>query len=367
MNSKPEYYFCMMAKAREKRDIRSLSLQELEKTIEALGEKPFRARQLYRWLWNKSTVSFDQMTDLSKPFRTKLEDNFTLRPLRIAESQSSRDGTLKFAFSSFDNHLVEGVLIPSGQRTTACLSAQIGCSLNCSFCATGRMNYIRNLTAGEITDQLRYIARAAEDSTGRKLSNIVMMGMGEPLLNYDNTVLALDRISDPEGYGFSPRRITLSTAGIASMIRKLADDLLPCLLAVSLHTASDTKRNLIMPVNKSNPLSALSSAISYYYDKTGNRITYEYLMLKDFNDSLPDAESLAGFCRISPCKINLIEYNQVPESPFEGSDTYRINKFRQYLEGKNLIINIRRSKGVDIAAACGQLAGRMPPDHGSRL
>ena len=353
-----------MVKAREKREIRSLSLQELEKSIESLGEKPFRARQLYRWLWNKSVSSFDQMTDLSKPFRMRLEDIFTIRPLQVTRSQKSRDGTTKFAFSSFDKHLVEGVLIPAGQRTTACLSSQIGCPLNCSFCATGQIKYVRNLTAGEIMDQLRHIAQAAEDDSGRKLSNIVMMGMGEPLLNYDEVILALDRISDRDGYGFSPRRITLSTAGIAGMIRKLADDRIPFQLAVSLHTANDTKRNRIMPVNKSNSLSALSPAISYYYQKTGSRISYEYLMLRDFNDSLPDAESLADFCRISPCKINLIEYNQVPGNPFEGSDTYRINKFRQYLERKNLIVNIRRSKGVDIAAACGQLAGRLTGDQG---
>ncbi len=363
MNSKPEYYFCSMVTAKDKTDIRSLNLQELEKAIEDLGEKSFRARQLFQWLWKRSASSFDQMTDLSKPFRKKLDDSFTFTPLQIANRQTSRDGTIKFAFSSYDQQLVEGVLIPAGQRFTACLSSQIGCPLKCSFCATGRMKYIRNLTAGEITDQFRLISREAEETYGRKLSNIVLMGMGEPLLNYNNVMIAIERISDKEGYNFSPRRITLSTAGIAEMIRKLADVLLPCQLAVSLHTASDSKRNEIMPLNKSNPLAGLSSAISYYYQKTGNRITYEYLMLKNFNDSLSDAEVLARFCRISPCKINLIPYNKVAGSPLEGSDTYRIEKFKQYLEGKNLIVNIRKSMGEDIAAACGQLAGNMKADQ----
>ena len=353
----------MMAAAKDRKEIRSLNLQELEKAIEDLGEKTFRARQLYHWLWKRSASSFDQMTDLSKPFRKKLDENFTFMPLVTADRQKSRDGTIKFAFSSFDQHLVEGVLIPARQRITACLSSQIACPLNCSFCATGQMKFIRNLTAGEITDQFRLISGESEETFGRKLSNVVLMGMGEPLLNYDNVMTALDRISDKEGYNFSPKRITLSTAGIGEKIRKLADDRFPCQLAVSLHTASDSKRNQIMPLNKSNPLADLSSAISYYYTKTGNRITYEYLMLKNFNDGLSDAEALAGFCRISPCKINLIRYNQIPGSPFEGSDTYRINKFSQYLEGKNLIVNIRQSKGEDIAAACGQLAGKMKTDQ----
>jgi len=363
MISKPEYYFCSMVSAKDKTEIRSLNLKELEKAIEDLGEKPFRARQLFQWLWSKSASNFDQMTDLSKSFRKKLDDRFSFTPLRTADRQTSRDGTIKFVFSSFDQHLVEGVLIPAGQRYTACLSSQIACPLNCTFCATGRMKFIRNLTAGEIADQFRLISREAEEVYGKKLSNIVLMGMGEPLLNYANVMTAISRISDPEGYNFSPKRITLSTSGIAEMIRKLADDLFPCQLAVSLHTASDSKRNEIMPLNKSNPLTELSSAISYYYTKTGDRITYEYLMLKNFNDSLYDAEILASFCRISPCKINLIMYNQVAGSPFEGSDTYRIQKFKQYLEGKNLIVNIRKSMGDDIAAACGQLAGKIKEDQ----
>jgi 23S rRNA (adenine2503-C2)-methyltransferase len=250
------------------------------------------------------------------------------------------------------------VLIPSENRSTACISSQAGCALKCLFCATGKLKFRRDLTAGEIFDQVVEIEKIAKEINDKKLSNIVLMGMGEPLLNYDNVLCAIERISSDNGLGYSASRITISTAGIVKMIRKLADDGIKCNLAVSLHTADNFKRDQIMPLNKSNPLEELAGAIKYFHQKTGIRITYEYLLMKDFNDTHKDARQFAEFCKISPCKINLIEYNEVKGSPFKRSDPERTRSFKEFLESRNLVVNLRKSRGADIDAACGQLAGK---------
>jgi len=341
------------------RDIRELSLMELEDFFNGLNEKKFRAKQVYEWLWEKHVTRFDQMTNLPLPLRNQLALDFTFHALQPAIIQASSDGTRKFGFKTHDNFIVECVLIPSDDRATACISSQAGCALKCLFCATGKIKFQRDLTAGEMFDQVAEIEKTAKEKTDKKLSNIVLMGMGEPLLNYDNVLTAIERISSDNGLGYSPSRITISTAGIVKMIRKLGDDKIKCNLAVSLHTADNFKRDQIMPLNKSNPLEDLSEAIHYFHQKTGTRISYEYLLLKDFNDTLKDARQFAEFCKISPCKINLIEYNEVTDSPFKRSDPVRTRSFKEFLESRHLVVNLRKNRGADIDAACGQLAGKI--------
>jgi 23S rRNA (adenine2503-C2)-methyltransferase len=340
-------------------DIRELKLAEVEDFFNNIDEKGFRAKQVYEWLWKNHVTGFNQMTNLSLSLRNKLAEHFYFRSLQIMTTQVSTDGTRKFGFKTYDNYIVEGVLIPAVNRATACISSQAGCAMNCSFCATGKIKFRRDLSAGEIFDQVAAIEETAKEINDKKLSNIVLMGMGEPLLNYDNVLEAIERISAADGLGYSPSRITISTAGIVKMIRKLADDGTKCNLAVSLHTADNFKRDQIMPLNKSNPLGELSGAIKYFHQKTGTRINYEYILLKDFNDTLKDARQFAEFCKVSPCKINLIEYNEVKGSPFKRSTPERTKSFREFLESRNLIVNLRKSRGADIDAACGQLAGNV--------
>lgn len=340
------------------RDIRELKLGELKDFFNGLNEKSFRAKQVYEWLWKKHVTGFDQMTNLPQSLRNQLAHDFYFHSLQVNTIQISSDGTRKFGFKTIDNYIVEGVLIPSESRTTACISSQAGCALKCLFCATGKIKFQRDLTSGEMFDQVVEIEKTAKEITDKKLSNIVLMGMGEPLLNYDNVLNAIERIYSDSGLGYSASRITISTAGIAKMIKKLADDGIKCNLAVSLHTADNFKRDQIMPVNKSNPLKDLAQAIRYFYQKTGIRISYEYILMKDFNDTLKDARQFAEFCKISPCKINLIEYNEVRGSPFKQSDPERTRSFKEFLESRNLVVNLRKSRGADIDAACGQLAGK---------
>jgi 23S rRNA (adenine2503-C2)-methyltransferase len=339
-------------------DIRELKLAELEDFFKEIDEKSYRAKQVYDWLWKKHVRDFDQMTNLPQSLRNRLAKDFYFRALQTVTTQVSSDGTRKFGFKTSDNLIVEGVLIPADVRSTACISSQAGCALKCTFCATGKIKLERDLTSGEMFDQVVEIEKTAREITNKKLSNIVLMGMGEPLLNYDNVLSAIERISSDTGLGYSPSRITISTAGIVKMIQKLADDGIKCNLAVSLHTADNFKRDQIMPINKSNPLEELSKAIRYYYQKTSIRISYEYLLMKDFNDTLKDARQLAEFCKISPCKINLIEYNKVKGSPFKRSDPEKTRSFKEFLESRNLVVNLRKSRGADIDAACGQLAGK---------
>lgn len=339
-------------------DIRALSLEELIKELVAFNEKSFRAKQIYEWLWKKSARSFDEMTNLSLALRNQLKEHFTINAIAVDTTQTSSDRTIKSGFRLHDNHVIEGVLIPTETRMTACVSSQVGCSLTCKFCATGKLDRIRNLNADEIYDQVAIIRKQSEDNYNIPLSNIVYMGMGEPLLNYTNVLKSIEKITSPEGLNMSPQRITVSTAGIAKMIKKLGDDGVKFNLALSLHAANDEKRDKIMPINEHNKLEVLKEALKYFYDKTGTRITYEYIVFNNFNDSLKDAAELAEFCRNTPCKINLIEYNPIGDGIFENAKIDRIEAFRKFLESKNLIVNIRRSRGKDIDAACGQLANK---------
>jgi 23S rRNA (adenine2503-C2)-methyltransferase len=341
-----------------KKDLRNITTEELAAFLTANGEKAFRAKQIMLWLWKKSATSIDEMTDLSVKTRALLNEHFQINAVAIAEQQKSADGTVKYAFKLHDGFVVEGVLIPTTNRTTACISSQVGCSLTCKFCATGRLKRERNLNADEIFDQVSIIARQAEETYGKPLSNIVYMGMGEPLLNYSNMIKSIDLICGEQGLNISPRRITVSTAGIAKMIKKLGDDEVPFNLALSLHAANDAKRDKIMPINEQNSLESLAEALKYFYEKTGTRVTYEYIIFKNFNDKIEDAQELAAFCKHVPCKVNIIEYNPIDGGEFTQADTDKVDAFAAYLERKNVIVNIRRSRGKDIDAACGQLANK---------
>lgn len=341
----------------QKKDIRGISLPELSAFFVLHKEKPFRARQVYEWLWKKGAVSFAEMTNLSKEVRTFLENNFTFHVANIESSLTGKDKTVKFAFRLHDDQVVEGVLIPAENRATACISTQAGCPLACRFCATGTMGFKRNLATGEIFDQVVLIKKQALERYRLPLTNIVIMGMGEPLLNYENTLEAIHKITSEEGLEMSPDRITLSTAGIPVMIKKLADDQVKFNLSISLHAAGNEKRDSIMPVNKRYPLETLAESIRYFHSKTKTRVTIEYLLLNNFNDSVNDAKELAKWCRDFPCKINIIEYNASPGSEFSKPDDRKAAEFIAFLQGRNMIVNVRRSRGKDIMAACGQLAG----------
>ena len=342
-------------------DLRELSKEEVNALVAELGEKPYRAGQVWEWLWKKFPTGIEGMSNLSKAFRQQLAERAVLRPLVLAEQQKSNDGTIKCAFRTWDGHIVEGVLIPTETRMTACISSQIGCSLTCAFCATGKLKRVRNLSAGEIVDQVVMIGRLAEENYQKPLSNIVYMGMGEPLLNYANTMHSAERISAEDGLGMSPRRITVSTAGIAKMIRKLGDDEARFNLALSLHAANDGKRESIMPINEQNNLRELLDALRYYTRKTRKAVTFEYIMFRDFNDSLEDAQELVKYCSYVDAKVNLIEYNSTDDGLFQGTTYEKTELFQRYLENKGILARIRRSRGRDIDAACGQLANKNQP------
>jgi 23S rRNA (adenine2503-C2)-methyltransferase len=342
----------------EKPNLRHLNLDQMKAYFVEIGEKPFRAKQVYEWIWKKSARNFEQMTNLSIETRAKLEDKFSINPVQVQNHQKSNDRTIKNAFQLHDGFVVEGVLIPTDTRMTACVSSQVGCSLTCKFCATGKLDRVRNLHFDEIYDQVAIIREQAMENYNIQLSNIVYMGMGEPLLNYANVLKSIERITASDGLNMSHNRITVSTAGVAKMIKKLGDDGVKFNLALSLHAANDAKRSQIMPINDSNSLEVLEEALKYFYDKTGTRITLEYIVFKDFNDSLQDAKELALFARKVPSKINLIEYNSIGDSMFTNTSEDKLNKFFQYLAKEGLIVNLRRSRGKDIDAACGQLANK---------
>jgi 23S rRNA (adenine2503-C2)-methyltransferase len=351
-------YLCTMTKTVQ-RNIRFMSLGDLENYFEQLGEKKFRAKQVYEWIWQKQAMSFADMTNLSKELRQQLGEEFTLPALHIDATQYSSDGTIKSRFKTWDGHLVEGVLIPTKTRHTACVSSQIGCSLSCKFCATGYMERKRNLDFDEIYDEVVLINQQCEKTYNKKLSNIVFMGMGEPLLNYKNVLRAIDRITSPDGLGMSPRRITVSTAGVAKQIKQLGDDKVKFKLALSLHAANDAKRHEIMPINDSNNIRSLIEALNYFYKQTKNEITFEYILFKDFNDSLKDADELIKIYRQVPADlINIIEYNPIEFARFEKPQEEKVEAFISYLEKNRVNVRLRRSRGKDIDAACGQLANK---------
>jgi 23S rRNA (adenine2503-C2)-methyltransferase len=349
-------YLCKVNCTKDKIDIRSLSLEALYAHFTKMDEKSYRAKQVYEWLWEKSCFSFNEMSNISKELRKKLDENFIINNVKINNSQFSADKTIKNSFILHDNHLIEGVLIPAPERMTACVSSQVGCSLTCKFCATGYMERKRNLNPDEIYDQVVLIDRQAKENYGLPLTNIVYMGMGEPLLNYANVLKSVERITAEDGLNMSPKRITVSTAGIAKMIKKLGDDQVKFNLALSLHAANDEKRNTIMPINEQNSLKALAEALKYYYARTKNAVTYEYIVFNDFNDELQDAAELAKFCKHIPCKVNIIEYNPISFASYTNAGEDKIEAFAEYLRNQGVITNIRRSRGKDIDAACGQLA-----------
>lgn len=342
----------------QKQDIRKLSLEELISWFTKTGEKSFRAKQVYEWLWKKGAASFEEMTNLSKDLRWYLEEHFVINAVMEDVMQQSSDGTIKLRLKLYDGELIEGVIIPTATRTTACVSSQVGCSLSCKFCATGFMDRKRNLDPAEIFDQVVIMNQKAIENYGSPLSNIVFMGMGEPLLNYKNVLEGIERITSPEGLKMASKRITVSTAGVAKMIKKLADDEVKFNLALSLHAANDAKRNTIMAINETNNLEALVEALNYFDEKTGNEITFEYILFDGFNDTLQDAKELVELCKKVPAKVNLIEYNKVDNVPFKKSTSSNRDAFVNYLEKNKVVAVVRRSRGKDIDAACGQLANK---------
>lgn len=343
-------------------DIRLLEKTDLVEYFNTIGESKFRAQQVWEWLWQKGARSFEEMTNLSKKLRSQLELQFCMRPIVEDLVQKSEDGTIKTRFRLHDGHLIESVLIPVPEqdRYTVCISCQVGCSLTCSFCATGQMKRQRNLEAAEIYDQVFLVNKQCEEVYGHPLTNIVYMGMGEPLLAYRPVLQSVDYITSEEGLGMSPRRLTISTAGIAKMIIKLADDGVRTNLALSLHAADDLKRNEIMPINEQNNLAVLMEALQYFQKNTkDNKITFEYIAFRDFNDSIEDAKNLLRLCKqVYGVKVNIIEYNQVEGVTLEKADADKIDAFAQYLSSHGVAVTVRRSRGKDIDAACGQLANK---------
>ena len=338
--------------------IREQTVEELAEYLKSNNFPSFRAKQIMDWLWKKNVGSFEEMKNIGKNLQEFLNSNFIIDKVSLKDQQISKDKTIKCAFEVDKNSVVEGVLIPTKKRMTACISSQVGCSLACTFCATGRLKLLRNLSAGEIYDQVFHLKNEANTQYQKSLSNIVYMGMGEPLLNYKNVLSSINWICSEEGLGMSPKRITLSTAGISKMIKKLGDDEVRFNLALSLHAANDEKRNKIMEINESNNLDSLRDALTYFYEKTKSRVTFEYIIFDGFNDELSDARELAEFAKCVPCKINIIEYNPIDGEPFKQAQEDKVNQFALFLESLNMIVNVRRSRGKDIDAACGQLANK---------
>lgn len=344
------------------KDIRTLNLEELKAYFVEKGDKPFRAKQVYDWLWSKNLHSFEEMTNLSKSLRESLSQDFVINPIEVDTLQKSSDGTIKNGVKLHDGLLVESVLIPTETRTTACVSSQVGCSLNCEFCATARLKRMRNLEVAEIIDQVALIDRQSRLYFNRPLTNIVFMGMGEPMMNYKNVVDAVHKITSPDGLGMSPRRITISTSGIPKMIKMLADEDLRVKLALSLHSAIEHKRNEIMPFSDKFPLTDIMDSLQYWYRKTGSVITFEYCVWGGINDTDEDIKALIKYCRQVPSKVNLIQYNPIGEGKYDHRNIKAEERYVSELEKAGITVVVRRSRGGDIDAACGQLANKTAND-----
>lgn len=340
------------------KDIRALSLEELKDFFATIGEKPFRAQQVYDWLWSKNLHAIDEMTNLSKPLRDKLSQHFVINPVSADLVQKSVDGTVKNGVKLHDGLTVESVLIPTESRTTACVSSQVGCSLNCEFCATAKLKRMRNLEVAEIVDQVALIDRQSRELYGRPLSNIVFMGMGEPMMNYKNVVEAIRKITEPDGLGMSPRRITVSTSGIPKMIKLLADEGLKVKLALSLHSAIESTRNEIMPFSTKFPLTEIMESLQYWYRETGSVITFEYCVWEGINDDDAHIKALIKYAKKVPSKVNLIQYNPIGEGKFDHRSIAAEEKYVRELEKAGITVMVRKSRGSDIDAACGQLANK---------
>ncbi len=343
---------------KQKRDIRALSKEELRAFFKSIGEQSFRGNQVYEWLWSKSAHSFEAMTNISKETRHMLEENFVINYVKVDKMQKSADGTIKNAVKLHDGNIVESVLIPTDTRSTACVSSQVGCSLDCKFCATARLKRMRNLNPDEIYDQVVAIDQESRLYFDRPLSNIVFMGMGEPLMNHRNVLKAIEKITSPEGLHMSPKRITVSTSGVPKIIKLLADQEVKFKLAVSLHAARDEVRTKIMPFNAKFPLADLKEALQYWYRKTKSRITYEYLIWDGINDQPEDIAALVDFCKAVPCKVNIIEYNPIDDGDFQQASPLVTTQYQRALERNDITVTVRRSRGKDIDAACGQLANK---------
>lgn len=340
------------------KDLRTLSLPELQELFISLGEKPFRAKQVYDWLWSKNLHSIEEMTNLSKNLRDKISKDFEIKSISVDLLQKSVDGTIKNGVKLHDGLLVESVLIPTESRTTACVSSQVGCSLNCEFCATARLKRMRNLEVAEIVDQVALIDQQSKMYFDRPLTNIVFMGMGEPMMNYKNVVDSIKKITEPEGLGMSPRRITVSTSGIPKMIKMLADENIKVKLALSLHSAIEKKRNEIMPFSDKFPLTDIMDSLKYWYQKTGNIVTFEYCVWKNINDGEEDIKALIKYCKQIPSKVNLIQYNPIGDGKYDQCNKAAEENYVRQLEKNGITVMIRRSRGGDIDAACGQLANK---------
>ncbi|MCZ8145680.1 23S rRNA (adenine(2503)-C(2))-methyltransferase RlmN [Flavobacterium sp.] len=342
----------------DKKDIRALTKDQLRDFFVAQGDQAFRGNQVYEWLWTKGAHKFDDMTNVSKATRTLLETHFVINHIQVDQMQRSADGTVKNAVRLHDGLVVESVLIPTATRTTACVSSQVGCSLDCNFCATARLKRMRNLQPDEIYDQVVAIDRESRLYYNHPLSNIVFMGMGEPLMNYPNVMKAIEKITSDEGLGMSPKRITVSTSGIPKMIKKMADDGVKFKLAVSLHSAIESTRNKIMPFTTNFPLTDLRESLEYWYQKTKSKVTYEYVVWRGINDNREAVEALVKFCKYVPCKVNLIEYNPIDDGAFQQASEEAIQAYIDALERHDIVVKVRRSRGKDIDAACGQLANK---------
>ena len=343
---------------KEKKDIRALSKEQLRTFFVENNDKAFRGNQVFEWLWSKGAHKFDDMTNLAKATRQMLENHFVINHIKVDTMQKSEDGTVKNAVRLHDGLVVESVLIPTEKRTTACVSSQVGCSLDCNFCATARLKRMRNLGADEIYDQVVAIDRESRLYHNHPLSNIVFMGMGEPLMNYNNVLKAIEMITSEEGLGMSPKRIMVSTSGVPKMIKKLADDEVKFKLAVSLHSAIDEIRSRIMPFSKAFPLAELRESLEYWYRKTKSKVSYEYVVWKGINDNKESIDALVKFCKYVPCKVNLIEYNPIDDGEFQQASEESINAYIKALENAGIVVKVRRSRGKDIDAACGQLANK---------
>ena len=342
----------------KKKDIRSLTKEQLRNFFVENGDKAFRGNQVFEWLWSKSLHTFEAMTNISIETRQMLEENFVINHIEVDSMQRSKDGTIKNGIRLHDGFIVESVLIPTEKRTTACVSSQVGCSLDCRFCATSRLKRMRNLNPDEIYDQVVAIDKQSKLYHNRKLSNIVFMGMGEPLMNYNNVIKSIDKITSPEGLGMSSKRVTVSTSGIPKIIKKMADDEVKFNLAVSLHSAIDSVRTSIMPFNETFPLKDLGDALVYWFEKTQRVVTYEYIVWDGINDKKEDIKALINFCKLIPCKVNLIEYNPIDDGEFQQANSRVIDNYISNLEMHDIVVNVRRSRGKDIDAACGQLANK---------
>lgn len=347
------------APMQEKKDIRALSKDQLRDFFIQQGDSAFRGNQVYEWLWMKGAKTFEEMTNLSKLVRDKLQSEFVINHIQVDTIQKSTDGTIKNAVRLFDDLIVESVLIPTEKRTTACVSSQVGCSLDCEFCATSKLKRMRNLNPDEIYDQVLTIDQESRMYHNKPLSNIVFMGMGEPLMNYPNVLKAIDKITAKEGLGMSAKRITVSTSGIPKMIKKMADDEVKFKLAVSLHSAVEETRNQIMPFSKNFPLTDLMDSLQYWYNKTKSKITFEYIVWQGINDTQKDIDALVKFCKKVPCKVNLIEYNSIDDGQFLQADSSVIDNYIKSLTAHQIVVKVRRSRGKDIDAACGQLANKV--------